>query len=1022
LLDLNHPAIINVLSQFSRQGIMSQTTSFRLVCYDKSAAADAARIESHIKCNQILRLCATAVLLLMLPVLCFANQVFERGVAPELACREDTDGAITVRIRLGEHSIDAEGKIQLAEKWKKYRIEQGGATLLAIDLALDDVSDYQAEVIRGKAEKDFDGVSLSKPYIYRDIRDVTLVVSPFSKESDPSDAPAELEIRISQTGKPGANPKTTQSNQLNPCFIDNYRQLFLNFNCRYEDIAETGSLAIICHDEFLNLMLPFVDWKRQKGIPATLFPVSQIGASYDQIMAFIQNLYDTDPTLTFVQLVGDYAQVPALVEGQANTYGVRDAYYTLLEGDDYYPDIFVGRFSAETISELGTQLTRSLEYEQGVHAGSWMAKAVGACAVNPPIPGDDNEYNWEHLDNIRPKLLDFTFTDVDRVYANEGASTQDLANSLNSGKSLFIYTGEGYETYWITPEFHVGDANVLTNDNMLPFVHVVSCLTGQFIHPVCLAEAFMRAQNPVTHEPTGAIGVYAAAPHQGITPPMRSQDHFVDLLVNGTKNTMGGLCYNGSCNMIDVYGIYGGEYNFLSWNLFGDASLQLRTKLPDILQVTVNSTVPSGTTSLIVQTSKSDLAVCLSRNNQIIASGFTDNSGAVTLNWTAPTATGETYKLTCTGFNCFPLEREILCYMPGEPFLALAFPTFTDNGDGIIDSNENITLGINVSNPSQVHAENCRVEIVCADTLLTLTNGTAQLGTIPAGEVITAQLGFRVSKHCPDYRIIALELKAQSGSGVWSIPVSIMVHSPMLQIVSAKVLPETNWLNSGDDAIMQYEIKNRGSAKLLSTSFNLASDQPWIRILQPQKTVSQILPDETQTVSFPFHIKTEAGSNNLFSLEMVSESANAPQRFHHENHLVVPERVMMESFEREINEVYLWQFTSGAAWQRTESAVDGRYGLKSPALAQNQSSSAEISFRLGPTAPYYFHALVFYLKTEGTAENHLRFYVNGVEKQSWSNVSGWQKVWFVLEEGANTLKWTYEQTGNPSSGEWEVTL
>ncbi|MFO7660428.1 MAG: T9SS type A sorting domain-containing protein, partial [Candidatus Cloacimonadaceae bacterium] len=130
-----------------------------------------------------------------------------------------------------------------------------------------------------------------------------------------------------------------------------------------------------------------------------------------------------------------------------------------------------------------------------------------------------------------------------------------------------------------------------------------------------------------------------------------------------------------------------------------------------------------------------------------------------------------------------------------------------------------------------------------------------------------------------------------------------------------------------------------------------------------------------------------------------------------------PQRVMMESFEKEINEVYLWQFTSGAAWQRTESAVDGKYCLSTPPLAQNQSSSAEISFHLGPNAPYYFHKLLYYLKIEGTAENHLRFYVNGVEKLSWSNVSGWQKAEYVLEEGATTLKWTYEQTGNPASGE-----
>lgn len=994
--------------------------SFKLfagpVCHDKTAYLRFAEIPKHMNKPVRNQSIIVLILLLMLPGLAFSSQVFERGVSPELSCSKGVTGDFIVKIRLGEYAIDASGKIQLAEKWKKYRIEQGGETLLAFDLAIDNTGDYRAEISSGQAAKGPVEVSLSRPYIYRDIRGVTLFISPFKTEDGALGAASELEIRVSKTNNPGINQKTARQGKLNPYFIDNYRQLFLNFECRYEDVCEIGSMAIICYEGFLNQMIPYLDWKQQKGIPTSLYPAPLAGLDYDEIKAFIQNLYDTDPTLTFVQLVGDYDQVPSLVYGQNNTYGVRDAHYTLLEGDDSYPDIFVGRFSAETVSELETQITRSLEYEKAVHAGSWMAKAVGACAVNPNTPGDDNEYNWEHLDVIRPKLLNYTFTDVDRVYANEGASTQDLANSLNAGKSLFIYTGEGYETYWITPEFNVGDANALTNDNMLPFIHVVSCLTGQFIDGTCLAEAFMRAQNPVTHEPTGAIGIYAAAPHQGIAPPMRSQDHFVDLLVNGSKNTMGGLVYNGSCNMIDVYGIYGGEYNFLGWNLFGDASLQLRTAYPESLDIAVSNTIPSGTTALIVQTSKPDILACLSKNNTIVASGFTDATGDIILNWSAPAATGEMYKLTCSGFNYRPCQQEILCYTSGEAFLALSEPVFEDAGDGIINSSENIVMSLEITNPSAYAATGVWAEIVCADTLLTLTNCNVQIGTISQGATFNAQLGFRVSKYCPDYQVVQFTTIVHSGSGAWSVPCRIVIHSPRISIQSAKFMPEQNWLNPDDTTVLQCEILNQGSAMLLTTSCTLSTDQTWIQLLQPEKTINAIQSGETCTVSFPIRIKAEAQPNSLFGFRFMTDSVNAPQLAYNVNHLVIPDGAMLESFEKEINEVFLWQFTSGAAWQRTDVSKDGKHCLQTPDLAQNQSSSAEISF-IKHSSWSYNQLLVFYLKTGGAPENHLRFYINGVEKQSWSNVTDWQKAEFALEDGATTLKWTYEQAGNPVTGE-----
>ena len=84
---------------------------------------------------------------------------------------------------------------------------------------------------------------------------------------------------------------------------------------------------------------------------------------------------------------------------------------------------------------------------------------------------------------------------------------------------------------------------------MLPAILSVACINGQFNGYTCFAEAWLRA----THngEPSGAIATYMSSINQSWNPPMDAQDESIDLLVAEAKTTFGGICYNGSCMMIE---------------------------------------------------------------------------------------------------------------------------------------------------------------------------------------------------------------------------------------------------------------------------------------------------------------------------------------------------------------------------------------------------------------------------------------------------------------------------------------
>ena len=68
---------------------------------------------------------------------------------------------------------------------------------------------------------------------------------------------------------------------------------------------------------------------------------------------------------------------------------------------------------------------------------------------------------------------------------------------------------------------------------------------------------------------------------------MYGQDEAVDLLVGDVMRTIGGLWFNGSCEMMDATGTQGAT-EFRNWTIFGDPSLAVRTKVAE--EITCNHT------------------------------------------------------------------------------------------------------------------------------------------------------------------------------------------------------------------------------------------------------------------------------------------------------------------------------------------------------------------------------------------------------------------------------------------------
>ena len=120
-------------------------------------------------------------------------------------------------------------------------------------------------------------------------------------------------------------------------------------------------MLVICYGPFMETMQPLVDWKNLKGMPTELVDLAAVGETAADIDQYVENYY-YDQGLAYLLLVGDIDQIPSprFSEGYGSTSPAAPS-YSFIAGGDYYPDIFVGRFSAEDTTHVNTMVTRTID-------------------------------------------------------------------------------------------------------------------------------------------------------------------------------------------------------------------------------------------------------------------------------------------------------------------------------------------------------------------------------------------------------------------------------------------------------------------------------------------------------------------------------------------------------------------------------------------------------------------------------------------------------------------------------------
>ena len=719
---------------------------------------------------------------------------------------------------------------------------------------------------------------LGEPYILRGLRGQGIIVNPiqYNPVSKTLRVYTSIEVVIRESKyekiKNIKNSIVREKNIINVSneFQNIHENLFINFqnDTRFEYLSDQGNMLIICYDDFIDQMEPFVQWKNKKGIYTEIIPVSSIGNSVTQIQSYINNYY-YEKGLTYLLLVGDSNQIPThLVSGSGS-----DPSYGFIEGEDSYSEIIVGRFSANNPFQVETQVRRTLEYEMNPVEINHFNKALGIASTQGPGYGglsDDqfNELLWNDF------LNDFTYENYEGIYDSNGSVLMGV-DAINDGVGLINYTGHAGPNGWGNgAALSSTDVNNLINKDKLPFIFTVGCNPGQFNDITeCFCESWMWATDN-DGNPTGAVGHLGSTISQSWEPPMHGQWAMNAILTesfnNNISRSFGGIAVNGCMHMNEAQGSSGiNETNH--WTLFGDPSLMIRTDTPSVLNVNHDNSIIVGQSEFSVEVESGSL-VALSVNGELKAHSYSIGGIAVLDLLDISNNPGDV-NLVVSSFNKYPYESLIQVITTDDAYLVYDnYEVVSDsNFNDMIEYNDEISINLVVENVGVYNTNAINVSVSTEDPYISMIDSQSMIAYAIAGETATTEdpISFAIAANVPDRHSASFQAQLNNGDDSWNISFNILIHAPVFEIANPTIVDENEdgiW-DPGELATIYADLINSGSAPFyMYPGAVISTDSRYVEVLSNDVSNTFYGIDPSTTYEGVFQLK--ASENTPLSTEI----------------------------------------------------------------------------------------------------------------------------------------------------------
>jgi len=688
----------------------------------------------------------------------------------------------------------------------------------------------------------------------------------------------DMTLRVDYLHPDWETTRTAWQKHYSPAFEPVYSRIadYEPMSATKDTLTEYPIKYVIISDRMFEAQLqPLIDWKTKKGFIVETYYTDEIGTSNTSIKNHIAGLYQagspSDPAPTFVLLVGDAQQIQPF-DGYAGDH-ITDLYFCEFTGDNL-PEIFYGRFSAQTTAQLQPQIDKTLEYER------YEMPDPGYLAEVTLIAGVDGTYAITHGNGQINYGTTYYFNAEHGIIPNtwlypassgSGVNTQ-IIQTINEGLSLANYTAHCGHDNWSNPYITTGDVQNFANDHKYLLGIGNCCLSNTFgtdYASPCFGEVWMRLENrggigyiggsnstywdedywwgvgygPVigsgpTYEQTG-LGVYDGLFHDHGEP---ISDHYV---TNAAISYAGNLAVSQSTSSKKTY-------YWEIYHLMGDPSVMTYLGVPAVNNVLHPDAVLLTDNSITV-TADVGSYVGISVDGEYYGSGYVDARGEVTIqleSFTQPC----TADIVVTGQNKQPYIATIEVITPSGPYCIYNSEDIDDvsggNGNGLIDYGESITLGVGIKNVGPDPAVNVIAVLTTSDPYVTLTDDSELFGDIP-GENGVAYIAdaftFDVSPDIPDGHQIVFSLTMTDASdSVWVSEFSLPVYAPVLEYVTVAIDDGSGNGNGvfdpGETVSLTVSVQNAGGGQADAVTGVLSEEDVYVSVSDAAGTFGVIDP------------------------------------------------------------------------------------------------------------------------------------------------------------------------------------
>jgi hypothetical protein len=583
-----------------------------------------------------------------------------------------------------------------------------------------------------------------------------------------------------------------------------------------EIYSQLGHYLIITPPLFEPYLTYLVDWKRRKGHPVTVTSTAVAGQTPTAIKAYIQEAYDTweDPP-TYVLLIGDEDRGIGgfYVYNPDNEALVTDHPYVLLEGEDSFPEAWVGRLSVDTIGELVVVMSKILSYESQPYLGDpgWFKRALLVGTVSAAI-------STQHVNNwIGRKLIENGFTQIDTAYYPMQSSLTLISNPINNGVGFVNYRGLGAWDHWIGPYFYNTDIDNLSNGHKLPILTSIVCGGGNFAAPVdpVFGEKWLRAGT--TTVPKGAVAFIGPSEVHTHTQfnnviDISLYSGIFDLGMNELGPALGyaklELWRNYHQSEFLPFG-QSAEFYQNVYNILGDPGMAIWTDTPKVLVVDFPDSLNQDDDNLTIVV-EDEAGVPIQNafvyvSNSENGSGLTtDASGTVWL----PFVPGESSELllTITGKNLNP----VLASIPiGSSRNLLSYDAWHIAPDGVVNAGGTHQLEMTLVNHATA-LENLTLSLRSSSAAVTLIDSLYSIPVLAVDQSLTLSdlFTFEVNANTRHGEVIDFSIEADAGPDIFTWRKQFPIQAPDLHITDISI--EAGDPVAGDSVSIRLTVENRG--------------------------------------------------------------------------------------------------------------------------------------------------------------------------------------------------------------------